>query len=37
MDNSSLSRLDPDEKLGLHEQDSIVHNSTLTLPKKKLI
>ena len=33
MDNSSLLRLDPDEKLNLDEQDSIVLNSSSTLPK----
>ena len=33
MDNSSLFRLDPDEKLNLDEQNSIVLKSTLTLPK----
>ena len=33
VDNSSLLRLDPDEKLNSDEQDSIVLNSTLTLPK----
>ena len=33
MDNSSLLRTDPDEKLKLDEQDSIVLNSSLTLPK----
>ena len=33
VDDSSLLRLDPDEKLKLDEQDSIVLNSTLTLPK----
>ena len=33
VDESSLLRLDPDEKLNLDEQDSIVLNSGLTLPK----
>ena len=33
---SSLLRLDPDEKLKLDEQDSIILNSTLTLPKTKI-
>ena len=33
MDNSSLLKLDPDEKLKLDEQDSIVPNFSLTLPK----
>ena len=33
MDNSSLLRLDPDEKLNLDEQDSIVVKSTLFSPK----
>ena len=33
IDESSLLRLDPDEKLKLDEQDSIVLNSTLTSPK----
>ena len=33
VDESSLLRLDPDEKLRLDEQDSIALNSTLTLPK----
>ena len=32
-DNSSLLRLEPDKKLKLDEQDSIVLNSTLTIPK----
>ena len=32
----SLLRLDPNEKLKLGEQDSIVLNSTLTIPKKKI-
>ena len=36
MDNSSLLRLDPGEKLNLDEQDSIVPNSSLTLPKMKI-
>ena len=30
---STLLRLDPEEKLDLHEQDSIIPNSTLTSPK----
>ena len=33
VDDSSLLRLDPDEKLNLDEQDSIFLNSTLTSPK----
>ena len=33
MDESSLLRLDPNEKIKLDEQDSIVLNSSLTLPK----
>ena len=33
---SSLLGLDPDEKLKLDEQDSIVLNSTLTIPKTKI-
>ena len=33
MDKSSLLRLDLDEKLKLDEQDSIVLNSSSTLPK----
>ena len=33
MDNSSCLRLDLDEKLNIDEQDTIVPNSTLTLPK----
>ena len=33
IDESSWLRLDPDGKLKLDEQDSIVLNSTLTLPK----
>ena len=33
VDESSLLRLDPDEKLKLDEQDSIILNSTLTSPK----
>ena len=33
IDESSLLRLDPDEKLNLHEQNSIFLNSTLTSPK----
>ena len=33
VDNSSLIRLDPYEKLKLDEEDSIVLNSTLTLPE----
>ena len=33
MDDSSLLRLDPKAKLKLDEQDSIVLNSTLTIPK----
>ena len=33
VDNTSLLRLDPDEKLKLDEQDSILLNSSLTLPK----
>ena len=33
MDELSLLRLDPDEKLKLDEQDSIILNSTLTSPK----
>ena len=32
-DESTLLSLDPDEKLNLHEQDSILLNSTLTSPK----
>ena len=38
VDESSLLRLDPNEKLKLDEQDSIILNSNLTLPKtiKKL-
>ena len=35
MDESSLLRLDPEGKLKLDEQDSIILNSTLTLPKTK--
>ena len=35
VDESSLLRLDPDEKLKLDEQDSIILNSNLTLPKTK--
>ena len=31
-----MLRLDPDEKLELNEKDSIVLNSTLTLPKTKI-
>ena len=33
VDESSLLRLDPNEKLKLDEQDSIIANSTLTKPK----
>ena len=33
IDESSLLRLDPDEKLNLHEQNSIFLSSTLTSPK----
>ena len=33
IDELSLLRLDPDEKLKLDEQDSIILNSTLTSPK----
>ena len=33
---SSLLRLDPDKKLKLNEQDSLVLNSALTLPKTKI-
>ena len=33
VDKSSLLGLDPDEKLNLHEEDSFVFSSTLTLPK----
>ena len=33
MDESSLLRLDPDEKLKLDEHDFIIPNSTLTWPK----
>ena len=33
VDESTLLRLDPDEKLKLHEQDSILLNSFSTLPK----
>ena len=33
LDESTLLRLDPDEKLKLDEQDSIVLNSTLTSPR----
>ena len=33
VDESILLRLDPEEKLKLDEQDSLVPNSTLTLPK----
>ena len=36
VDNSSLLRLDPEENIKLDEQDSIVLNSTLTLPKTTL-
>ena len=36
VDDSSLLRLDPDEKLKLDEQDSIFLNSTLTLPRTKI-
>ena len=32
VNESSLLRLDPDEKLKLDEEDSIVLNSTLTTP-----
>ena len=35
VDNSSILRLDPDEKLKLDDQDSIIPNSALTLPKTK--
>ena len=34
IDEPSLLRLDPDEKLNLDEQDSILLNSTLTLPNR---
>ena len=34
VDESSLLRLDPDEKLDLDNRDSIILNSTLTSPKK---
>ena len=34
VDESSLLRLDPDEKLDLDNQDSIILNSALTSPKK---
>ena len=33
LDESSLLRLDPEEKINLDEQDSIILNSTLTSPK----
>ena len=33
IDEQSLLRLDPDEKINLDEQDSIFLNSTLTSPK----
>ena len=33
VDEESLLRLDPDEKLELEEQNSLILNSTLTLPK----
>ena len=33
LDELSFLRLDPDEKINLHEQDSIVLNSSLTSPK----
>ena len=36
VDESSLLKLDPNEKLKLHEQDSKVLNSTLTSPKTKI-
>ena len=36
LDEPSLLRLDPDEKMKLDEQVSIVLNSTLTLPKTKI-
>ena len=36
VEESSLLRLDPNEKLNLHEQDSINPNSTLTTSKTKL-
>ena len=36
MDNSSLLRLDPDEKLDLDEQDSLVFNFSLTLSITKM-
>ena len=35
VDESSLLRLDPDEKLNLDEQGSIFLNSTLTSPKTR--
>ena len=35
-DNSSLLRIDPDEKLKLDKHDSLVPNSFLTLPKTKV-
>ena len=37
VDESSLLRLDPDEKLKLDERDSIFLNVTLTSPKTKRI
>ena len=36
VNESSLLRLDPNEKLKLDEQDSIILNSTLKLPKTKI-
>ena len=36
MDESSMWRLDLDEKLKLVEQDSIILNSTLTIAKTKI-
>ena len=36
IDESSLSRLDPEEKLNLDEQDSIILNSSLTSPITKI-
>ena len=35
VDESSVLKLDPDEKLKLVEQNSIIPNSTLTSPKTK--
>ena len=36
MDESSLFRLDPDEKSNIDEQSSIILNSTLTSPKMEI-